>query len=179
MEQNTKSNAWFDKTWLVVVLCLFIFPVGLYALWKNTKISKGWKIAVTVIIVLIFIGNISGKGSSSSSSTETSEQDASKEWVNVFEFDGNGMKKSESFKLNGGKTKLLYAYQGEKGLGMGMFSAYVVDEGDDIMRTGGVPEIMTQAESDKGETYIRKSSGEYYLNVMADGQWKVIVQELK
>jgi len=79
MEQNNNtSNAWYEKTWLVILLCVIFFPVGLYALWKNSTIGKGWKIGVTAIIALIVIANIGDKDdkttTSSSSNNTTSEE---------------------------------------------------------------------------------------------------------
>lgn len=68
---NSNSNAWYEKTWLVVILCIIFFPVGLYALWKNSSISKGWKIGVTAIIALIVIANLGDKDKTTSTSTET------------------------------------------------------------------------------------------------------------
>jgi hypothetical protein len=65
MENSIQSN-WYDKTWLVVVLCIFFFPVGLYALWKNSSIAKGWKIGVTVFIAVIVIANLGGNDKNSS-----------------------------------------------------------------------------------------------------------------
>ncbi len=56
---TSEEKHWYDKTWLVIVLCIIFFPVGLYALWKNSSISKGWKIGITVLISLIVIANIS------------------------------------------------------------------------------------------------------------------------
>ncbi|WP_026705279.1 hypothetical protein [Flavobacterium soli] len=67
---NSNSSAWYEKTWLVVILCILFFPVGLYALWKNSSISKGWKIGVTVIISLIVIANLGDKDKTSTP-TET------------------------------------------------------------------------------------------------------------
>lgn len=62
MENNiSNSNAWYEKTWLVVILCIIFFPIGLYALWKNSSISKGWKIGVTVFFGLIVIANLANK----------------------------------------------------------------------------------------------------------------------
>ncbi len=72
MEQNKiNSNAWYEKTWLVILLCVIFFPVGLYALWKNSTIRKGWKIGVTVIIVLIVIANLGDKDSSKTSADQS------------------------------------------------------------------------------------------------------------
>ncbi|HTF17868.1 MAG TPA: DUF4352 domain-containing protein [Chryseolinea sp.] len=55
MEQNAPVEPWYNKTWLVVLLYFFFFPVGLYALWKSTKIAVGWKIVWTTLILVIFI----------------------------------------------------------------------------------------------------------------------------
>jgi len=69
--QNTpNSNPWYEKTWLIIILCIIIFPVGLYALWKNSSISKGWKIIVTIIISLIVLTNLGSKDKTSTSSEE-------------------------------------------------------------------------------------------------------------
>lgn len=78
---TTPTNAistekWYDKTWLVIVLCILFFPVGLYALWKSTKITKGWKIGGTVIIGVLVIAALGDKDKSISKasnapSTET------------------------------------------------------------------------------------------------------------
>ena len=70
---NTTSNAWYEKTWLVVILCIIFFPVGLYALWKNSSISKGWKIGVTAIIALIVIANLGDNEKTSNTTTSTTE----------------------------------------------------------------------------------------------------------
>jgi len=53
---NGSQLKWYDKTWLVVLLCIFFFPVGLYALWQNSSIRRGWKIVVTILIGFTFIG---------------------------------------------------------------------------------------------------------------------------
>lgn len=72
MENNsTNTQKWYDKTWLVVLLCIIFFPVGLYALWKNQSISKGWKIGVTALIAIIVIANIAGEDETSTSSTSS------------------------------------------------------------------------------------------------------------
>lgn len=78
-EQNTKSNAWYEKSWLAILLCIIFFPVGLYALWKNSTIKKGWKIAITVIIALIVVANIGDNNKSNSTTTPSNSTDTSKD----------------------------------------------------------------------------------------------------
>jgi hypothetical protein len=184
-EQEKINTAWYEKKWMVVLWCILFFPVGLYALWKNSSISKGWKVGVTILFALIIIANIGGKkeseatSSSSSSSPKKTEPSSAKQWTEVFRFKGNGMKKSSSFELTGAEARLKYAYKAPSGLGMGVFSAYVVKQGVDIMKTGGVPEVMTQAENENSESAIQKSAGRYYLDINASGNWDVSVEELK
>ncbi|MGH2664868.1 hypothetical protein [Flavobacterium sp.] len=69
-KNNKTTDSWYEKTWLVVLLCILFFPVGLYALWKNSSIAKGFKIGVTVIIALILISNIREKDSKISNQPE-------------------------------------------------------------------------------------------------------------
>lgn len=61
MDNSITQTKWYDKTWLVIVLCIFFFPVGLYALWKNSNIGKGWKIGVTAFYTLFVIIQLSKK----------------------------------------------------------------------------------------------------------------------
>ena len=55
MDELTKQLKWYDKTWLVVLLLFTLFPVGLYALWKNTLVSTVTKITTTILFILAFI----------------------------------------------------------------------------------------------------------------------------
>jgi hypothetical protein len=85
MDNSTNSN-WYDKTWLVVVLCILFFPVGLYALWKNEHIKKGWKIAVTIFIGLLVIAQISGndkKDSKTISSSNVKEENEASKVIGI------------------------------------------------------------------------------------------------
>jgi hypothetical protein len=43
------QQKWYDKTWLVVLLCLLIVPVGIYGVWKSETRPQGTKIILTVI----------------------------------------------------------------------------------------------------------------------------------
>ncbi len=47
---------WYDNTGLVVVLLVFVFPVGFYALIKNTKLKIGIKAAIAVAWGILGLG---------------------------------------------------------------------------------------------------------------------------
>jgi hypothetical protein len=89
MDNSTTQSKWYDKTWLVIVLCIFF-----YALWKNQSISKGWKVGVTVVIALIVLAQIgkdkkgsstSADNSSSSSSVQTEQKTEAPKGVGIGE----------------------------------------------------------------------------------------------
>jgi len=53
--QQVVKPKWYDRTRVVLLLCIFIWPVGLFGLWKSNVISKGWKIGGTLLMLLAFI----------------------------------------------------------------------------------------------------------------------------
>lgn len=55
MENKNVASKWYDKKIIVVLLCIFFFPVGLYGLWKSNVIHKGWKIGYTIFIFILFV----------------------------------------------------------------------------------------------------------------------------
>lgn len=57
-DQVVLSSKWYEKTWLVILLCILFFPVGLYALWRNSSIKKGWKVGVTLFFAIVVVANI-------------------------------------------------------------------------------------------------------------------------
>lgn len=66
---TTTARPWYDTTWLVILLCIFVFPVGLYALWKSEKLAKGWKIAGTALIAVFIIALFSETSEAKSGNT--------------------------------------------------------------------------------------------------------------
>ena len=60
MEENTTKKHWYDSTALVIILTIIIFPVGLYGLYKNTKLQPKakWGIFVVWAIFVIIAGNM-------------------------------------------------------------------------------------------------------------------------
>ena len=71
---QTQKTPWYDKTGWVTLWCILFFPVGLYGLWKSTKIGILWKIIVTLIFVAIIFGR--GGASNSGNSSQTSNNAA-------------------------------------------------------------------------------------------------------
>jgi hypothetical protein len=55
MSNVNSAKQWYDNKALVCLLCIFIFPVGLYALWKSNTIHKFWKISVSIIFIAFIV----------------------------------------------------------------------------------------------------------------------------
>ncbi|MCS7001166.1 MAG: MerC domain-containing protein [Bacteroidota bacterium] len=55
LHEHSPSQKWYDKKWLVTLLLILFFPIGLYALWKSTIISKKWKIAISAAFGLAIV----------------------------------------------------------------------------------------------------------------------------
>jgi hypothetical protein len=176
--ENQNQNKWYDNKLVVYLLILLFFPVGLYALWKNNATSKGTKIIVTVLVSLFAIAVLNNDPKTDTNSPAEKVAEQNKQWVDVIKFNGNGDKKSQAFTLTGAKCRMMYKFKTDAD--MGMFSIYVVAEGDDVMREGGVPELMLQG-TEEGETNLSHlGSGDYYLNAMAaNGIWGVAIQEYR
>jgi hypothetical protein len=148
---------------------------------KKSSWGKKILIGVGILIAIGVIANL-GKGKDADASTSSSdptsgsgstESNKSKQWTSIFTFKGNGIKKSANFHLTGGKARIKYIYKTD----MGLFSVYVMPEGEDIMKEGGIPEIMIE-KSESSETYITKDAGNYYLSVNSSGgDWSIVVEE--
>jgi hypothetical protein len=149
---------------------------------KKMGLGKKILIGLGILIIIGIIAN-SGKdkgtttNTNSTSGTNTSSEPAkAKQWTEVFTVKGSGLKKTASFTLSGAKARVKYKYSTGD---MGIFSFYVVPEGEDIMKTGGIPDVMIQ-QSEASETYITKDAGTYYLNINSSGgSWTITVEEEK
>ena len=99
-----------------------------------------------------------------------------KQWTSVIELKGNATKSSDTFKLTGGKVKVTYNFTGNTAV---VGAIYVLKEGTDLMKDGGIPEVMV-SQSGQDSTIIRKSAGEYYLQVStANSSYTVTLEEEK
>ncbi len=70
------KKEWYDKKGLVFLLLVIFFPIGLYALWKSSSISKGLKIGLTatVFLFVIIIGSSDKNRQKENSPTKTVTQ---------------------------------------------------------------------------------------------------------
>lgn len=174
----------------LVFLIIGIFNPNATLFWykkekTRTKSSIIYGIAFIASFVLFGVSTDTNKTaikSNNAISTENEndtaeEQTSQKSWQTVYTFKGNGMKKSPTFELTGGEARLKYKYNSDNG--MGMFAAYVVEQGKDIMKQGGIPEVMTSAENEESESSIQKSAGRFYLTINSIGNWTVRVEEYK
>jgi hypothetical protein len=149
---------------------------------SNKKpIYKKWWFWLIVVFFISVIArtNSGGNDKGTTSNTEKKvEENTNKQWVELIQLKGKGMKKSGVFTYSGGKARLKYEFNtGQYG---GIFSVYVVKEGVSIMKDGGFPEVMLDG-SETGESSLSHlKKGNYYLEISsANGSWTIIVEELK
>lgn len=156
MEVN--ESPWYDKKWLVAILLIVFFPVGLYALWKSNNIKQGWKVALSILVGLIVITNVMDDKKAPTddmkadfaSSTEskpnepalTQDQKDSIEYFEresytsdaaaiVQEYENNEVKADEMWK---GKTLIIQGRVDNIGKDM-MDDMYLTLEGDGMLRS--------------------------------------------
>ena len=68
---SPSSSTWYTKTWVIILFLIFLWPVGLFLMWKH---KKSWK-KITKILVTIFILIIALHSCSSNGNTVVSDED--------------------------------------------------------------------------------------------------------
>ena len=53
--KKSPKKKWYQKTWFIILMLVIFFPVGLFLLWKCTKLKKPLKFLITALVGLIFI----------------------------------------------------------------------------------------------------------------------------
>ena len=69
MQQETTS--WYKQEWFIVLSLLFIFPLGLFLMWRYSKWPSVAKTIVTVAIVVIALSSTTYVGSIKTDNHET------------------------------------------------------------------------------------------------------------
>lgn len=116
---------------------------------------------------------------SSAQSTPVAEEpaaEAAATWATVATLKGNADSASSTFELSGSEARMKYTFTGSGDMVLG--SIYLLTEGTDLMKDGGIPEVMIQ-EAGPGTTALHKSAGSYYLDVNSAGfkNWTVTIEE--
>lgn len=170
--------------------------------------SKHKMLAWIVSIVIVVIGAIGGANSANSSTPSTApivpvveqpvtqpiapeaepqeavaeeetvveDKPAEAAWREVVSLKGKTDKSSAVFELTGGEVRMSYSFKGGENMALG--SIYVLAEGTDLMKDGGIPELIVDSPVND-ETALHKSAGKYFLDVNAanfDG-WTVTIEE--
>ena len=123
---------------------------------------------LTVVLIFFILGLILSSVDDSNSTTKTVVNEegkkikVQKEYQKVIDLKTTSTKNSDTFKLEGGKQKLIYTITKKQYAGCNI---YLLDENTDLHKDGGIPVVMMAEES--GETILRKSNGNYYLSVQA------------
>lgn len=95
------------------------------------------------------------------------------EWTEVATLSGNTAKVGDTFTLTGAPARLRWTLGGDE---FSSLAVYVLPEGEILEETGGFPEVMPDAPG-SDVTRLRKTEGQYYLNVNGAGDWSVVVEE--
>ncbi|MBX7443352.1 MULTISPECIES: TM2 domain-containing protein [unclassified Arthrobacter] len=108
---------------------------------------------------------------------------AEKTWTKVAELSGSTDSASPTFALTGAEARLVYTFTGAKqlnGNSMALASIYLVEEGKDLTKDGGLPVKMLQKD-ESSETALHKSAGKYYLDVKSANfdSWTITIEEKK
>lgn len=162
--------------------------------------AKHKMLAWIISIVVVVIGGISGVNNAGSAVTdqgsntpsvqqpaavepqsEEQNEPAAKEekaatWQEVITLDGKTDKSSKVFELTGAEARMTYSFKGGEDMSLG--AIYLLAEGTDLMKDGGIPEVMIDGPV-KEETALHKSAGTYFLDVNAanfDG-WSITIEE--
>lgn len=71
-----ENSTWYKEEWFIVLSLLFVFPLGLFLMWKFNKWTSTARITITTLIIIIALSSITYFGklqvlTSESPSTET------------------------------------------------------------------------------------------------------------
>lgn len=74
---GSAKNKWYEKSWVVILLIIFFWPVGIFLMWRY---KKNWnKIAKTIITILVVIIAIFSCANPEDSTGSSSDTDAKTE----------------------------------------------------------------------------------------------------
>lgn len=98
---SKQHHRFYQSNWFIILMLIFVFPLGIFLMWRYTSWKKFWKISVTVLIALIFLGQVgianeNDQETSHNKTAHTSQHHQSKDKEN--KKDSDSSKKEESSK---------------------------------------------------------------------------------
>lgn len=104
------------------------------------------------------------------------EEKAEASWQEIITLDGKTDKSSRVFELTGAEARMTYSFKGGEDMSLG--AIYLLSEGTDLTKDGGIPEVMIDGPV-KEETALHKSAGTYFLDVNAANfdRWSITIEE--
>lgn len=100
---------------------------------------------------------------------------AAKTWVTLATVTGGTEKTTDTIRTTGGKIRVTWKFSKSDVM---VAAIYLLDEGTDLQRDGGIPVAMPDVDSASDSIVLRKGAGEYFLHVAAaNTKYTVTVQE--
>ncbi|PTJ41295.1 hypothetical protein BU021_02210 [Staphylococcus simulans] len=73
-----EKEKWYQSTWFTILMLLFIFPVGLFLMWKFKKNWKLWvKILITVLVAISVVNMMTNKTPTNNNTSKTKTEQKS------------------------------------------------------------------------------------------------------
>lgn len=73
MEKQNEKTPFYRKNWFVILMIIFLFPIGLILMWMQTNWKKSVKWVVTVVVLLIAFTAGSGDNDAGTTANNSSE----------------------------------------------------------------------------------------------------------
>jgi len=145
---------------------------------EKKDLTKNQKIAtvvisgiVTFLFLSMFLGEAAKKADPSLAEQSQDNQPTQeiqpeqpqepKKFIDIIKVTTEQDKQTKTFDLLGGEQKLKYSSTGGD---YSLCYIYIVEEGKSLDIDGGFPEVSLDG-TQEGETFLRKSTGRYYLHI--------------
>lgn len=98
---SKQHRRFYQSNWFIILMLIFVFPLGLFLMWRYASWKRVWKISATVLITLIFLGQVgianeNDQETSHNKTAHTSQHHQSKDKESMKDSDSS--KKEESSK---------------------------------------------------------------------------------
>ncbi|MCQ9299543.1 hypothetical protein NQ043_00080 [Staphylococcus hyicus] len=70
---GNNDHKWYKSTWFTILMLIFIFPLGLFLMWKYTNWKQWVKVIITVLIAILVTASFTNNSDSSNSTSKSEE----------------------------------------------------------------------------------------------------------